>query len=370
MQPAQSDEWSVIESLLPAGWKEAAREKKAFRRARYTMDPAPLLRVLLFHAVNKGGLRETVAQARASGIVEMSQVALLKRLRSSSAWLAWLGLQLCNQFREQLRVPEGLRPRAIDSTTVQGPASKGTEWRVHYALDLLSLSCDWFELTDEHGAELLERTPCRAGDVILADRNYLRPAGVRAAVKAGAQVVIRLRWTHSALNGEEGKAFKALNHARKVKVGKVGEWPVKLLDPQGKGIDGRVLVTKLPAPLAAQAQRRTLRRAQKRCKNPDKRSLEAAHYVMLFTTLPAELLGKAEVMKLYRYRWQIELAFKRLKQLLKFGHLPHQDGDAARGWIHAKLLVAMLLETLFRNARTFSPWGYETPLPAPLKTAA
>jgi hypothetical protein len=370
MQPAQRDEWSVIESLLPAGWKEAAREKQAFRRARYTMDPAPLLRVLLFHAVNNGGLRETVAQARASGIVSMSQVALLKRLRTSSEWLAWLGLQLCNQFREQPRLPAGLRPRAIDSTTVQGPASKGTEWRVHYALDLLTLSCDWFELTDAHGAELLERTPFRAGDVILADRNYLRPAGVRAAVKAGAHVLIRLRWTHCAMVGEDGKAFKALNHARKVKVGKVGQWPVQLLDSKQKAIAGRVVVAKLPAPLAAQAERRTLKKSQKKCKNPDKRSLEAAHFVMLFTTLPEELLGKAEVMKFYRYRWQIELAFKRLKQLLQFGHLPHQDGDAARGWIHAKLVVAMLLETLFRNARNFSPWGHEIPLPTQLKNAA
>ena len=45
--------------------------QRAFRRARYLSDPAPLLRVLLFHAVNDGGLRESVAQARASGIVEM-----------------------------------------------------------------------------------------------------------------------------------------------------------------------------------------------------------------------------------------------------------------------------------------------------------
>jgi hypothetical protein len=70
-------------------WREAAREQGAFQRARYTMDPASLLRLLLFHAVNDGGLRETVAQARAAGIAEMSQVALLKRLRTSGAWLAW-----------------------------------------------------------------------------------------------------------------------------------------------------------------------------------------------------------------------------------------------------------------------------------------
>jgi IS4 transposase len=74
--------------------------------------------------------------------------------------------------------------------------------------------------------------------------------------------------------------------------------------------------------------------------------------------LPAMLLSASDMLELYRYRWQIELAFKRLKQLLKLGHLPHQSPDIARTWILAKLVVALLLETLYRNARAFSPWGY------------
>jgi hypothetical protein len=193
MQATTKDEWGVIETLLPAGWRQAARDQKAFQRARYTPDPACLLRLLLFHAVNDGGLRETVAQARAGGIAAMSQVALFKRLRSSGGWLAWLGAELCRVLREESRLPHGLRPRAIDSTTVQGPASKGTEWRVHYSLNLATLNCDWCEVTDAHGAELLERTPMQKGDVLLADRNYLRPAGVRAALAAGAHVLVRLR---------------------------------------------------------------------------------------------------------------------------------------------------------------------------------
>ena len=232
-----------------------------------------------------------------------------------------------------------------------------------YALDLLGLSCDWFELTDEHGAQLLERTPFRTAGAILADRNDLRPAGV-GAVKAGAQVVIRLRWTHSAMNGAHSKNFTALDHGRKLKVRKIGEWSVKVLDGQGKAIEGRVVGAKLPAPRAAQAERRTFGRSQRKGKNPDNRSLQAAHYAMSFTTLPAELLGKAEAMK--RYCWQMQLAFKRLRELLKLWHLPHQDGDAARGVDPRKLLVARFLETLFRNAWDFSPLGHETPLPAPL----
>ena len=88
------------------------------------------------------------------------------------------------------------------------------------------------------------------------------------------------------------------------------------------------------------------------------RMLQAAHFVMIFTTLPVTRLGAADVLELYRMRWQIELAFKRLKQLLKLGRLPHKNAQAAQGWVLAKLVIALLLETLYRNARAISPWGY------------
>lgn len=365
MKVGADDEWKVIEGLLPRGWNEAARERGAFRRARYTADPAALLRLLLFHAVNDGGLRETVAQARASGIAEMSQVALFKRLRTSGAWLSWLGAELARSLREQPRLPKELRPRAIDSTTVQGPASKGTEWRVHYSLDLINLNCDWSELTNAQGAELLERTPMRRGDVLLADRNYLRPLGVRAAADVGAYVLVRLRWSHSPLVDGRGGEFHALQHAKRLKVGQVGAWSVQLPVPAGKAVPGRVVATKLPAPVAAKAERRAEKNASKKSKKIDPRSLQAAHFVMIFTTLPDTLLSARDVLELYRYRWQIELAFKRLKQLLKLGRLPHKAPEVAQAWILAKLVVALLLETLYRNARAISPWGYRFEILAP-----
>lgn len=359
MKTIVQDEWAIIEALLPANWRQAAHEQKAFRRARYMKDPGELLRVLLFHAVNDGGLRETVAQARSSGIARMSQVALLKRLRTSGAWLTWLSGKLCEALRDHPCLPGRLRPRAFDSTTVQGPASKGTDWRVHYALDLTTLNCDWCEVTDAHGAELLERTPMQPGDVILADRNYLRPVGVRAARKAGAHVLLRLRWRHAAMRTKEGRVFRALQHAKRLKVGQVGQWSVKLQDPQGTAISGRVVITRLPALLAAKAERQALRKSVKKQKHVDPRSLQAAHYVMLFTTLPGRFLTAAALLNLYRFRWQIELAFKRLKQLLKIGHLPHKDVPSAKSWILVKLVIALLLDTLYRNARAISPWGYK-----------
>ncbi len=140
---------------------------------------------------------------------------------------------------------------------------------------------------------------------------------------------------------------------------------MRLLVPGGNPIAGRVVTTKLPAPVAAKAERRAAKTAARKSREIDPRTLQAAHFVMIFTTLPETMLGAREVLELYRYRWQIELAFKRLKQLLKLGRLPHKQPAAARAWILAKLVVALLLETLYRNARAVSPWGYRLSVPAP-----
>jgi hypothetical protein len=172
-------------------------------------------------------------------------------------------------------------------------------------------------------------------------------------------VLLRLRWSHPAMTDPNGRPFKALGRARTLRVGHVGEWPVRLLDPEGDPIDGRVIATKLPAPLAAKAERRAAKASTKKRRRPDPRSLAAAHFVMVFTTLPATIMPAADVLELYRFRWQIEIAFKRLKQLLKLSRLPHRDPQAAQGWILAKLVVALILEALYRTAGAISPWGYQ-----------
>jgi hypothetical protein len=149
-----------------------------------------------------------------------------------------------------------------------------------------------------------------------------------------------------------------LELAGTLKTGQVGDWPVSLPLPDGSPVAGRLVAVRLPAPLAERARQRARRAASRKQRRLQPRTLAAAQYVLLFTTLSAGQLSAAAVLELYRYRWQIELAFKWLKQLLKLGRLPHKDPAAATGWIQAKLVVALLLETLFRSARIFSPWGY------------
>ena len=94
-------------------------------------------------------------------------------------------------------------------------------------------------------------------------------------------------------------------------------------------------------------------------------TLEMAEYIAVLTTLD-EQTTTAQVLELYRSRWQVELAFKRIKALLGAGHVPKADPMSARAWIYAKLLAVLLIERLLQQARFFSPWGFQIREPKPL----
>ncbi len=91
-------------------------------------------------------------------------------------------------------------------------------------------------------------------------------------------------------------------------------------------------------------------------------ALEFAAYFMVWTTLSAAFPAAA-ILDLYRLRWQIELAFKRMKSILGLGHLPKKDPLSAKAWLEGKLFTGLLIERMVRSAETFSPWGYALAVP-------
>ena len=89
----------------------------------------------------------------------------------------------------------------------------------------------------------------------------------------------------------------------------------------------------------------------------DSETLALHRYVILATSLPARHTAH-QILQLYRSRWQIELAFKRLKSIMGLGHLPKKDEHSAKAWLHGKLFVAFLAQAITEEGRSFSPWGY------------
>ncbi len=75
-------------------------------------------------------------------------------------------------------------------------------------------------------------------------------------------------------------------------------------------------------------------------------TLIAADWVILVTSLPAGDFSTDDILALYRLRWRIELAFKRLKSLIGLKAPPGIDERSAKPYVLAHLLVILLLEPL------------------------
>lgn len=81
------EEWEFLTDLLPQDWREQARTTGALRRARGVSSADCLLQLILMHTATGLSLRQTVVRARQQSIADISDVALLKRLRASEPWL-------------------------------------------------------------------------------------------------------------------------------------------------------------------------------------------------------------------------------------------------------------------------------------------
>jgi IS4 transposase len=365
---ALESEWALVTRFLPEGWQELARAHGALRRTRGIKDADTLLRLILLHVAAGLSLRQTVVRAKNAGLAEITDVALLKRLRASEPWLRAMTEQMLKRtrFGQDLNPQWGnRRVRVVDATTVQEPGATGTSWRVHYGLQLPSLECDFFEVTDVTGGETFKRLPVQPRDLVLGDRGYAHPEGVAYVVRNHGDVVVRLKYKHFPLRDRNGAKFEFLRNLRTLHEYEPGEWDVDFDTSSGR-ITARVCAVRKSPDAAQRAKNQLIKAAKKKGKSVAPDTLEAAEYVFVLTTLPQAEASPANVLELYRARWQIELAFKRLKSLLQAGHVPKYDPASARAWIQAKMLTVLLIERLTEAASFFSPWGFPLITPKPL----
>jgi len=362
MKPSQRmdglESWEVLKRFLPPGWQEQARISGALKRARGVTSAESLLRTLLIHLANGCSLAETSVRARQSGLCQMSAVALFKRLRAAEGWLRWLA-QHVRATRFVPTVGTGRRLRAVDATMISEPGSTGTDWKIHYSVNLGDLQCDFFELTDvKNGGETLRRVPIKQNDIMMGDRVYASPPGVAHVLDAHADVLVRVNRQALPLFDKNGKRLDVLRVVRGVKAGHPEEWNASVPHPKGGWLKGRLIAIKRSAAATKLERKRLVRRATRRQEKVSKESLHAAQYFMVWTSL-TNLFTSRAVLDLYRLRWQIELVFKRMKSIMGLGHLPKADPLSSQAWLHGKLLVAFLAERMIASANSFSPWGYE-----------
>lgn len=102
IENAADEDWELLSTFFPGGWRDLARTTGALKGLRQDKGEENYLRVLMMHFGCGLSMVETVTRAKRGGLVNLSAVALFKRLRKSAEWL----YQLCHALFEE----RGVKP--------------------------------------------------------------------------------------------------------------------------------------------------------------------------------------------------------------------------------------------------------------------
>jgi hypothetical protein len=370
-----SEDWSLLLSFFPNNWIELAGQTNALKKLRKDKDVENFLRTLLLHIGCGYSLRETVTRAKLAGLADISDVALLGRLKKAKDWLHSLCVVLFNEQGIGLsNNHDGFQVRLFDATNVKEPGRTGSLWRIHYSVQLPSLACDFFKITPTKGkgtGESFFQYSIKGGDYIIADRGYSTASGIHHAVSKKAHVMVRVNTSSLPIWDVQQRPVVLLEFLEPLKKpGAVKSLKVLIPSRKGSTVQGRLCVIRKSNAAIELAHKKIKTNASKKGTVIKPETLEYAKYVIVFSTYPEDRFSDLEILDWYRCRWQVELVFKRFKSIAQLGHLPKHSDDSSKAWLYGKLFVALVTNKLISYATSVSPWGYVLEENSPAKRLA
>lgn len=351
---SEAASWQALAERLPQDLEASAKASGALLRRREIRCASDLLRTAFAYAVCDWPLRLVGAWLTTLGLAQMSDVAILKRLKQCQPWLGQLVVQFLQQRSVWLAAPP-VRLRIVDATQVADAGHHN--WYVHACLDLGAGCLAGVEVTDAHSGESLVRFPGAPEEIYLADRGYAHAKGLGGHLAGGTLLVVRCHWQNLALQQEDGSALDVLDWLRRSEASSFSqpvERPVWLPTPAGR-FRLRLVAAALPLEALERARQRVRERAQKKGRTPSQDNLFACGFILVLTNLPLDTWSAPQVLALYRLRWQVELLFKRYKSIFQLASLRAHDPQLVQTYLLAKLLAALLADQLLLTTRELLP---------------
>jgi len=346
-----TNEWESLLSFLPEGYERLAIEHRLVNPQwsnGKVSTAKELLRFIFVHAGADLALRQTVAVVAKGGGPKISAVRLHQKMRKARPYLAALIARMIGGVPAAEAAPQrwgDYEMVCVDATAVCSPGAVSTSARVHAVIRLADLGVLDAQVTSVTEGETLRRFKWTNDQLIIADRGYSNAPGVAAVLDAQADVLVRLNRGSMPIFTADGELVDVLEWCRALTGNRARETAVHVVHRDGKTerrIDGRLIGFRLPPKEAADAQARVMR------ENADATAehVEAAAYVILFTTAPARRLAAAKCIEAYRLRWQVELQFKRWKSICHLDRLPNYLDDTVCSWLSAKILLGLILDRI------------------------
>jgi hypothetical protein len=342
-----TDLWATeVVPQLPPDLEAQARILGAFQRRRAVACATDLLRAVLAAVLVATSLQHLATWAVLADVADISAPAWHKRLVRSRPWLGWLLAELLAPPLPSLR----LVPRAsgnillVDATRLRQPGGSGDDWRLHTAYNFTVGRLAQVTLTDQSGGEHLGYYRLQPGDIVVADNGYGYRRSVATVRKQQAHVVIRVRPATFPFEQADGQVVDVVAQLRK-RGPSVRAWAGWCTAADSERYQVRLIAAKLPPAEAAAARRRARQNARDHGRTIQATTLLVAGWVLLITTLPPTAWDATEVLRLYRVRWQVELVFKRMKSILRMGHVRSRTAASIEASVLALLVAWALQET-------------------------
>lgn len=337
------DRWSAVVGHVSSvvDLDASARTHRALLRRRGVRSAGGLLHLALLYGPGGLSLRAAASHATEAGIADVCDVSLLNRLRGGGDFLADVLSRLIAHARAEASGNGQRHLSLVDASSVSVPGSGGSDWRVHARYEPARGRFTDLVLTKASTAEALCCVAVRPGDVLVQDRGYARVRNFAHARANGADFITRIGWRSLRLCDAAGQSFDLLAALPE------GDGVVEHQVRVGCGRDAqpaRLIIAAKPPSATQRQQQRVLRKARRKCTSTDPRTLRAAGFIMLLTSLSPIQAAAEQIVRLYRMRWQVELAFKRLKSIGGLADLPASDPRLARSWLLAHLIAAALIE--------------------------
>src|SRR4051812_37039143 len=304
------DSWATeLVPRLPATLDAQARTLKAFQRARAFDCPSDLLRGLLVYALSSFGLRWLGAWGVLTDLADLSAAGWHDALIRASAWLLWLMGELLVANDRPVWITQRMRGRVwvVDASMLGQPGQPGDAWRLHMAFDLIAGQVGQIHLTDRYSGERLEHFELQPGDLVLLDGGYGYRSTLATAQRQRADVLVPFTPSTCPLQDAGGRALDVvawLHQDGPAIRSHSASWSYA-----GQRGQVRIVAKRLRVQERQAAERRLRRKAQKHGRAVSAVALFLCGWMLLLTTLRADSWTDAELLWLYRARWQVELLF-------------------------------------------------------------
>lgn len=195
-EPYRGDGWRDVIAALSSlvDLDATARTSRALLRRREIRSGEALLRLAVAWGPGDLSLRQAAAWAGVSGIADLCDSALLRRLRKAADWLETLVQAVLHARAPAAQVLGAGRRliRLVDGSTFGVVGSDKPGWRLHAGFDLPTGQMGQMALTPVAEGEGVQRIAVTVGELRIADRGFARPEGLRYMVDHGGDVLIRM----------------------------------------------------------------------------------------------------------------------------------------------------------------------------------